>query len=164
MMRQPFGLNIAALTLVGQNNGARKFSRCRETILAAALYGQAITTITAAAVYIFARPLISLFSDDGAVIAAGANYLRISVLVYWAYTALFLIVSALQGLKKPLAAVWIGIYRQALLPIPLFYLLARVFDWGLDGIWWGIFFINWSAAVIMLYYLRRVMRRLPAGQ
>lgn len=154
------GLNIATLTLVGQNNGARKFDRCREAIRTAGLYGQAVTTVGAIAVFILARKLLAFFTGDSAVIGVGVTYLRISVLVYWAYTALYISVSALQGLKKPLVSVWVGLYRQAVMPLIVFYLLTKVLDWGLSGIWWGIFIVNWSAVVIISFYLRRVMRRL----
>ncbi|MCU0679404.1 MAG: MATE family efflux transporter [Planctomycetes bacterium] len=154
------GLNIATLTLVGQNNGARLFGRCRQTIRTAGLYGQAVTTAGAIAVFILARKLMSFFTADSAVIEVGVTYLRISVLVYWAYTALYVIVSALQGLKKPLISVWVGLYRQIVMPLAVFYLLVKVFGWGLNGIWWGVFFVNWSAVVFIYCYLRRVLRRL----
>ncbi|RLC04682.1 MAG: MATE family efflux transporter, partial [Deltaproteobacteria bacterium] len=57
-------------------------------------------------------------------------------------------------------AVVIGIYRQIVAPIAVFYFLAYVLGFGLTGVWWGIFFVTWSAAVIALFYSRRVLKKI----
>ena len=91
------------------------------------------------------------------VIRIGTTYLRIDALVLYAYVMLFIYVAALQGIKKPMFAVYIGVYRQILAPIAVFWVFTRVFDFGLLGIWWGIFLITWSAAVITFFYSRRTL-------
>ena len=154
------GLNIAALAMVGQNNGAKKFERCREVYHTVMRYGIIISTFGMLGVFLLASQLMSLFTSDGEVVEIGAHYLRISILVYWAYTILYIVTSVLQGLKKPMFAIWIGLYRQIAAPIVFFYLFSRVLGWELDGIWWGIFAINWTAVMISLWYARSVMRRL----
>jgi len=63
----------------------------------------------------------------------------------------------------PAFSLWIGLYRQLLAPGLVFWLLTRVFDWGLDGIWWGVFVITWSAALVAVWYAQRQVDRL-AGQ
>ena len=64
-------------------------------------------------------------------------------------------ISALQGVEKPLFALWIGLWRQIIAPIAVFWLLARLTGMGLAGIWWGIFGITWSAAAVAWIYARR---------
>ncbi len=154
------GLNMAVLALIGQNNGAKKFDRCGEAYRTAMKYGFFLTTLGALAVFIFAGPLMSVFSKDQNVINIGVQYLHISILIYWAYTINFLTVSALQGLKKPNYAIWIGAYRQIAAPLVIFYLLSRLLNFGLTGIWWGIFIINWSAAVFSLFYVKRTLNKM----
>jgi putative MATE family efflux protein len=158
------GINIATLTLVGQNNGAGKFDRCRETIITALKYGITLVTVGAAIVIFFPRQLIGFFSNDSEVISAGASYLRISALVYWAYAILYIATSALQGLKKPMFAAWIGLYRQIVAPLIIFYLLAFIAGLELFGVWWGIFIVNWTAVVITYVYIKRVMSKLFVPQ
>ena len=58
----------------------------------------------------------------------------------------------LQGLKKPIYGLWVGLYRQIVAPCLVFWLLAFHWDWGLPGIWWGIFAVTWSAALFMLWF------------
>lgn len=150
-------LNITALTLVAQNNGAKRFDRITETLNVSLKYGAILMTTGSILVIIFARHLMGLFSDDEAVIRIGTTYLRIDALVLYAYVMLFIYVAALQGIKKPMFAVYIGIYRQIVAPIAVFWLFTQVFDFGLLGIWWGIFLVTWSAAVITFFYSRRIL-------
>jgi Na+-driven multidrug efflux pump len=156
------GLNIAALTLAGQNMGAGFPERVYESWKLNIRYGLMIISIGFVAVAIFARPLIQAFTADTRVIDIGAEYLHIAVLFFFAYIFLNISVSTLQGMKKPLYAIFVGTYRQFLMPLPLFLLLAIYLDWGTKGIWWGIFFANWSAAIFTFFYTRHQIQKLLA--
>jgi Na+-driven multidrug efflux pump len=57
-------------------------------------------------------------------------------------------------------AIFVGSYRQFLMPLPLFLLLSVHYGWGTKGIWWGIFFANWSAAIFTFFYTRNKLRKL----
>lgn len=154
------GLNIATLTIVAQNNGAGLLGRIEETLGTALKYGAWVMTAGTLLVFSLARPLMRFFTEDREVIDIGTTYLMIDALVLYAYVILFVNVAALQGVKRPMFAVWIGLGRQIVAPVILFYLLTHVFDWGLLGVWWGIFIITWSAALFSLLYARRVLNRL----
>lgn len=154
------GLTTATLTLVGQNNGAALYDRCREAYGKALWYGILVTTVSAIIVFAAPGAIMQVFTDDRTVVDIGAFYLRISAFIYWAYIILFVSVAALQGLKKPLYAIWIGLYRQIAAPAAVFYGLAYLAGMGLKGIWWGIFLVTWSATIFTLYYVRRTMNRM----
>lgn len=154
------GLNIAALTLVGQNNGAKLFARVKEIIRACLLYGFYVTAIGVAVVFALSPQIMGLFTHDQEVVSIGAGYLRISAFVYFAYTILYVSTSALQGLKKPLYAIWIGLYRQIAAPLLVFWFLAVFLDWQLYGVWWGIMIVNTSAAIITMLYLKTVLKKI----
>ncbi len=156
------GLTTATLTLIGQNNGAARYQRCREVYQKALVYGVFITTITAIIVFVFPRPIMRIFTGDATVLDIGAFYLRISAFIYWAYVILFVAVSALQGLKRPMYAIWIGLYRQIIAPAIVFYALAYLLGMGLTGIWWGIFLVTWSATIFTMLYVRSTMNRMFA--
>lgn len=155
------GLNVATLALVAQNSGAGRTERVRQTIRRALMGGVSIMAGVAALFFLFADRLVQLFTRDTQVIAIGTSYLHVAALVFCAYVILYINVFALQGLKRPQFAIWIGIYRQFLLPLPVFYLFALHLGWGVKGIWWGIFLVTWSAAAISIVYIRRVMGELP---
>ena len=152
------GLNIATLALVAQNNGARLFRRVKAAIKTALYAGMSIMGIGTVLVFFCAAPLMHLFTRDPNVAAIGTVFLRIESFVFSAYVILYICVFALQGLKKPMFAIWIGLYRQIGAPLLAFYLLAYHLGWGLLGIWWGIFIVTWSAALIALIYIRSTVR------
>nr|MEE4267599.1 MATE family efflux transporter [Candidatus Krumholzibacteria bacterium] len=154
------GLNIAVLTLAAQNSGAGRFDRVRQTVRKALQYGGVIMVFGTALIFFGARPLMDFFTDDAEVIAIGTHYLRIAAFIEYAYVLLFVNTSVLQGLKKPMFALWIGAYRQLAAPFLVFTLAERVLGWGIDGIWWGVFGITWSAAAIAVVYAMRMVDKM----
>ena len=153
------GLNTATLTIVAQNNGAKLFDRIRETLALALRYGGILMGIGTIGVFLLAEQLMGLFTSDGKVVEIGATYLRIAAFVFYAYVLLYVNVAALQGVKRPMYAIWIGLYRQIIAPIIVFYFLTQILDFGLMAIWWGIFSVTWSAALITFFYARRLLRK-----
>ncbi len=158
------GLNVATMSLVAQNAGACRFGRVRTIVRTALSYGAVAMALGAVLIWFGADFLMTRFTDDAAVVAIGAHYLRIAAFIEYAYVVLFVNTSALQGLKQPAFALWIGLYRQLAAPALVFWLLTRVFDWGLDGIWWGVFAITWSAALVSVLYARRQVDRLARAE
>ena len=149
------GLNIAALTLAGQNLGAGLPERVFESWKLNIRYGLYIIIIGIVAVALFAVNLMQVFTKDAKVIEIGTEYLHVAVLFFMAYIFLNISVSTLQGMKKPFYAIFVGAYRQFIIPLPLFFLFAVYMNFGTKGIWWGIFLANWSAALFTYYYTRR---------
>jgi putative MATE family efflux protein len=152
------GLNTATLTIVAQNNGAKLFGRIKETLSTALRYGGILMGLGTIGVFLFAEQLMGLFTSDAQVVEIGATYLRIAAFVFYAYAILYVNVAALQGVKRPMYAIWIGLYRQIIAPIIVFYFLIQILDFGLMAVWWGIFSVTWSAAVITFFYARRLLR------
>lgn len=150
------GLNMATLTLVGHNNGAGLYDRVHLSLYTALKYGLVIISVGMIGVFVFSRQLMHLFTDDQKVIDIGAPYLRIAVFIFFAYLFLFINTSALQGVKRPLYGLWIGLYRQIVGPSIVYFLMASWF--GLSGVWYGIVFVNWTAAFITILYTRHIMK------
>ena len=153
------GLNIAALTLAAQNMGANRPERVYESWKLNIRYGLIIIVIGSVSVLLLARQLMQVFTADIQVIEIGIEYLRIAALFFFAYIFLNMSVSTLQGMKRPMYAIFVGVYRQILMPLPLFLLLAIALGWGTKGIWWGIFLVNWSAAIFTFFYTKRAIQR-----
>ena len=158
------GLNVATLTMVAQNSGARMYNRVRSTIRTALGNGLTLMSGGTLLVFLLAEPLMALFTRDPAVVAGGAGYLRIAAFVFPAYVILYINSFALQGLQRPRFAMLLGLFRQLLAPVPVFWLLAINLEWGVSGVWWGILLINWLATVLSLLYVRRTMRELVSGE
>jgi Na+-driven multidrug efflux pump len=156
------GLNIAILSLTGQNNGAGRLDRVRAALSATTRYGLSIMAVSGVIVFLSGPWFMALFTNDERVRAIGAEYLRIAALTLCAYVILFQTVFMLQGLKQPIYGLWVGIYRQLLAPAFVFWLLAFQLGWELRGIWWGIFLVTWSAALFMFWFGRWKLKRVAA--
>jgi len=153
------GLNIAVMSIVGQNFGANQLDRVKKALKMATLYGIMIMMIGAIIIFPLAPYFIQLFNSDSDVVSQGSRYLRIETLAFVTYVILNICVSVLQGVKKPGFAIYIGIYRQVL-PFAIFYLFGTYFGLGIDGVWWGIVLINWSAVFITVLYTKRTLNQL----
>jgi len=153
------GLNVAVLTITGQNYGAGQYDRIREVMKKANLVGLMMMITAGIILFILAPFIVMLFNSDQDVVNVGARYLRIETLALFTYVFLNVSTSILQGIKKPNYAVWIGLYRQVL-PFGIFILLGTTLNMGLDGVWWGIVIINWSAVIITYFYTRSQLKKL----
>ncbi len=159
MLLPTIGLNIAALTLIGHNYGARQFGRVKEIYAVCMKYGLGLMAIGLVVLFLFAGHFMRLFTSDESVISIAVPYLHIAAFVFWAYVIMFLTTALLQGLKRPMFAVYIGIYRQIIAPIILFWLLSVYLGLGIGGIWYGVFLVNWSATAISLWYAHSVLKK-----
>lgn len=151
------GITIAALSIIGQNNGAGKIDRVVETYRLCMRYSIIVMLVGAVIMFFVRRPLMAFFTKDENVVAIGTHYLFIASFISVAYAILSIAVSSLQGIKRPMYAVWIGLYRQIFAPVIVFYVLTKIFPLGIDGIWWGIFGITWSAAIFTAIYANRIL-------
>ena len=155
------GLNMAVLAIAGQNNGAGRPDRVRETVRAALRFGLLTLIPALALMLVWPRQAMALFTRDAVVIAVGADYLRVASVLVYAYVLLFTLTAALQAVKQPLYAIWIGLYRQLLAPLAIILALDHWTTLGLWGIWISIAFTTGSAALFTLWYTRRTLPRPP---
>jgi putative MATE family efflux protein len=151
------GLNISTLALTAQNFGAKRIDRIRETVRVSLRYGVLLALTGTAAALLFRSELMGIFTNDSSVIATGAGFLAVEAYVLPAYVLLYISVSAMQGIKMPMFGLIIGLYRQIAGPAFVFHLFTTVMGLGLLGIWWGIFGITWSAALIVVIYVSRTL-------
>lgn len=148
------GLNTAALTLVGQNIGAGKRDRASAAAWQALGYGVVLMALGAVLVWLLRADLMALFTDDADVVRLGAAYLAVAVLNFKAYALLMIGSGILQGMKRPVFALYVGLFRHIFGPMAVLWLLDPVLGFGLPGIYWGIFAVAWIGALTTLAYLR----------
>lgn len=154
------GLNMSTLALTAQNFGAERIDRIRETLRVSLRYGTLLAIFGTAAALLYGRELMGIFTKDGSVIDTGVGFLAVEAYVLPSYVLLYICVSAMQGIKQPMFGLIIGLYRQIAGPVFVFHLFTVVMGLGLIGIWWGIFGITWSAALVVVVYVSRTLAKL----
>ncbi len=132
------GFSVAATTLVGQSLGAKnKYD--------AEVYGKVFFilslffgTVSGILLYTFPRQLMSIFSNDMAVINEGVGALRIIAFVQPLFNATIVLTGILRGAgdtKVPLYAAIGGMWFVRLISA---YIFINIFKWGLSGAWIGM--------------------------
>ncbi len=153
------GINVAVLSLISQNNGAKLFERVRETIAYAQKIGFVLWIIGMFFLYFFGEFFIKFFTKDPLVIKAGLGYLYAAATSLYAYMLVFINIALLQGIKKPALLVYLSLFRQLIIPVALFSILA-FFSLPLIFYWWGIVVIIWLSALFILWYARGKLKLL----
>lgn len=87
----------AASTFVGQNVGARDFTRAKRGTRDCMLLGVALTVCTAALLLVFGKYAFWLFNKDAAVIAEGLKIIRVTFPFYWVYVLLEVYGASIRG-------------------------------------------------------------------
>ncbi len=154
------GFNVAAMTLVARNYGAKNYERISKIYNKLLFYGFIITFIGTIVSLIFGKYLFRIFTSDVEVMKHGLNYLYIDAWVFYAYVIVAISISTLQGLKKPNYGIFIGLYRQFVVPIIFIFIFCNIMKINENGIWYSIFISTWSAAMITLFYTKFTIKKL----
>jgi putative MATE family efflux protein len=150
-----FSISAALSPFVGQNFGARKFTRLRDAMgfsgRASVVFGVAIYAVLA----MLARPLASVFTDQAEVADTIVTYLHILPIGYMFHGYALLIVSTFNAINRPITSVWLNIFRVFVLGIPLAYLGSRVF--GVTGIFAGVVLANVLVGIASFLTIRKFL-------
>ena len=153
------GLNAAIISIVGQNNGAKKFHRVKEAVGKGVLYGAILIVVMSLLIYIFARPLVGVFTEDVEVIKLGADYVAIMAFIQWAYVMGFIHLGFLQAIKKPMYGFVESLFRKVIIPLLGLYWAVNIAQVGLDQYWLVVAFITVSITLITIGYAQWVLRK-----
>jgi len=127
-----------AMTLVGQNLGARKPDRARRNGLTATWIATIIMSCVGLLLYIFAEQIINFFTESAHVIAIGGDYLRIMAYSQ-PFLALVMVFSGgLRGAGDTKTPLIYTIIHSWLVRIPSIYVLGFVLNLQTTGIWWAM--------------------------
>ena len=155
-----FGLYAAIMALVGQNNGAGNVTRIREAMNFCNRIGVVVNLAMSCLMFIFARQLMDIFTDDSEVIDFGVTCLRIIAPIQWSYILTATHIAMLQALKKPAYGFFEAITRKIILPLPILWLLVIYLGKDIDWIWYCNAVINVLMTCVTIFYGRKVLRGL----
>ncbi len=131
-------LGIATSAFVGQNLGANKQERVHATVRASLLQVTLFTLPAVLLALLAPTALLSLFTDDQAVLEIGGQYLRIAAFSYLPFAWMFVYNGVLRGAGDTLPTMFFTIGSLWVVRVPLARYLSRLPSLGVRGIWWGI--------------------------
>lgn len=150
-----WGLSNAAATLVGQNLGAKQIQRAEQSVFLTAKYNAIFMTMVTVLFVFFAKPIISIFSQDAGVITYGAKALQIIGTGYIFYGIGMVMIQALNGAGDTKTPTYINFIGFWLFQIPLAYFLAKGLDMNSTGAFIAIPVAETLIALVAWYYFKK---------
>jgi putative MATE family efflux protein len=155
-------LGFAVAPVAGQNFGARKGQRVRQTFRDGALLASAVMLAALVLCQLVPAQMIRVFSDDPAVVGVGEEYLRISAWNFVASGIVFVASSTFQALGNTLPALATSFLRLVLVAVPSI-LVARLPGFQLHWIWYiSVASIVTQMAASLWLLNRELNLKLPA--
>lgn len=153
------GLSSAIQPINGYNFGAKKYSRVREAITTAAKWAALISAVWFAVFQIFGRYIGMLFVSDDALFADCAQHLfRIYMACFFISGVHNTVASFFQAIGKPKTALTIPTVRQAVLLIPLAFILGKNF--GFNGVLTAAPISDMCVFILSVMLLRKELKRI----
>ncbi len=128
-----YGIQSAAVTLIGQAVGANRKDMAKRFAWLCTGLGMGIMALSGVGLWIFAPTLMSLFTTDAAVIALGAQVLRIEAWAEPMFGASIVASGAMQGAGDSTSCFVLNIFSMWCIRLTLAFLLAPRL--GLMGVW-----------------------------
>ena len=129
------GFSLAAMTLAGQNLGAKNPNRAELAVTQAAKIAMTSMGIMGVVFFIWAEPLIALFTSDPEVIPLASTALRIVAVSQPALAWVMVLSGGLRGAGDTRFVLYIMAAGVWGFRVPLAYLLGITMQLGLVGAW-----------------------------
>jgi Na+-driven multidrug efflux pump len=150
-----WGMSNAAATLAGQNLGAKKPDRAEKSVWRCGWYTMTFLGIVGVVFLLNAEALVRLFTPDLAVVARGAEALRIFSYGYVVYAWGLVIVQAFNGAGDTYTPTWINLFCFWMLELPLAYLLAEPLGVGYRGPAIAVVIAESTMTIVSIVIFRR---------
>jgi len=154
IMMPGMGFGNAAGVLAGQNLGAGKPERAEKGGWIAASVVVACLIVFSLAIFIWAKPVVGIFSNDPAVIAYGGTFIHIACAGYLIVGVSLVLPPCINGAGDTLIPMIAGLISMWGAQIPLAYLLPKVGNLGVYGVRWAIVVAVWMRAITYIFYFR----------
>jgi putative MATE family efflux protein len=128
-------LGFAVSPVAGQNFGARKSERVRQTFRTGAAIAAAAMLVLAGMVWLWGDAMVHVFTGDATAVSVGEEYLHIVAFNFVASGVIFVSSSMFQAMGNTIPSLVTSCTRLVLVAIPAF-LLSRLPGFELRWIWY----------------------------
>lgn len=157
-------MNLSIAAMVGQNKGAKKNKRIKQTFNSGLLIGLAFGIIFTVLTFVFAADILTLFNADEKTLSFGIPYVQA---FSFDYVLLPFVVSQyglVDGLGKTKVSMWVNSVTSLLLRVPGAFVLGKVLKLGMRGIGIAIPLTSFVSAIAMFIYIRKkIWKRLGSA-
>ena len=148
-----YGVQSAAVTLIGQSVGARRRDLVARLGWVTVLLGMSVMLAASAVMYVLAPWIIGIMSPDAQVVALGTEILRIVVFAEPLFGAAIVTAGVFQGTGSSLLSSVLNFTSMWGVRITLTLLMVP--HWGLQGAWIAMCIELCFRGLLFLFFLRR---------
>jgi len=148
-------LSTAVSALVGQNLGAGKLDRVKETVASGCKLSLGIALCTFAVMQLFPRTVFLLFTKDAVLLDSGVRYLRSVSFIYIPMSLHFILQGVMRGAGDTIPTMLIALGALWMIRLPSALVMSGPFGMGISGVWLA-FPMSGTFTLIMnyIYYKR----------
>jgi putative MATE family efflux protein len=150
-----WGMANAAATLVGQNLGANEPGRAETSVWRIAKYNTIFLVAVSFCFFVFAEPIIAIFTTEPNVAEIGKSALRIICCGYIFFAYGMVLGQAFNGAGDTRTPMYISLVVFWFMQIPLAYYLAVTLDWQGNGVFFSIAFAHSIYALIAMVLFKK---------
>jgi len=149
-----WGIGNAAGTLTGQNLGAGQPERAEQSVWRAGLFNMTFLTLGAVFWWMFAEPVVGLFTENREVLDNSVMYIHYITIAYVLLAYTMVISRALNASGQVRTVTLLYILMFYVTQIPLSYILGIWLDWGPKGIFTAILIAEIVLATACIFTFR----------
>jgi len=158
------GLELALISIVGNNLGARREDRIWRVFRLGLITAIAMT-VTATIIQFAGHQLFpSWINSSEETLSVSSQVLSISAFLLTAYALIFINSGTLQGMKRPLFAMLINSVRLVFGPAIVFIFVSRFAPGNLLFFWLGYGAVAWGCGLFAMWYTPGRMKRVMARE
>lgn len=131
-------LSLAVGSIVGQNLGAQEIGRARKAGWHVTGIGVVMMLVAGTLLFVLADPIAQLMTRDPTTIQYTADYLRINALAEPLLAVNMVLGGALQGAGDTRFPMWVSLFTNWIVRLPVAYVLAQLMHMGPSGVWWAM--------------------------
>ncbi len=123
-MMPNFSFGAAVTTYVGQNVGARQTARVYRGVKQGTLIATAVSSVLVAAILIFGRFLMGMFTNTDELVDISNHFMRILAAGYVMMGVSQCLQGTMRGAGDTVTPMWLAILTTVVIRVPLAYLIA----------------------------------------
>ncbi|MFO7445124.1 MAG: MATE family efflux transporter [Ignavibacteriaceae bacterium] len=150
-----WGISNAAATMVGQNLGAAQPERAEKSVWRTGLYNMGFMGTLMIIFLLFAKSIVSFFTNEPEVVEFASNCLNILALGYLFFAFGMVIMQAFNGAGDTKTPTILNFFIFWIFQIPLAYLLAIVLNFESTGVFISIVSSESLYSVIGFFLFKR---------
>lgn len=157
-----FGYMKGFQPMAGFNYGAKNFPRLRAAIRSCLQWTTGFCILFTIFIFLFASPILSLFSDDAQVLAIAVPALRANTIMFFTFGLQFTYSTLYLAIGKAFVGGILNICRQGIMFLPVILVFPAI--WGMNGVMWSQAAADLLTTLVTIYFAIRIHGQLKGAQ